>query len=178
MNKADIKIIDVINGIGLRLSLFVSGCNIHCKNCFNPSCQNFDYGTKFTSEDMNNIIDIMNKNKVYEGLSILGGEPFDNVGEIIEYDENNITGIYQIIKHFKEKTNNEFNIWVWSGHTYEELLRNEKTLECLKLIDVLVDGPFIDELKDLSLHFRGSNNQRIIDVQKSLSCKEVILYNA
>lgn len=158
MNKADIKYIDTINGYGLRVSLFVSGCTIKCTHCFNKKCQDFNYGTKFTDKDLEKIIDTINSDKInYSGLSILGGEPMDNYIEL-----------YPILKELKSRLKQDKTIWMWSGHTLEELSKNHDRIECLKYIDVLIDGPYKEELKDLSLKYRGSSNQRIIDMEKSM----------
>lgn len=166
MYYADYKKFDFLNGLGLRHSLFVSGCTHHCYDCFNKVAWNFTYGKLFDEKIQKQIINDLNiKNINISGLSLLGGEPFDNAKDLS----------YFIIK-VKEQCPNK-NIWVWSGYTYEQILQDENKLKLLKLCDVLVDGKFKKELKDLTLKFRGSSNQRIIDIQESLKQNEVILYN-
>lgn len=151
-----IEWIDVINGEGLRLSIFTAGCSIHCPGCFNKKSWDYNAGEPFTRELKDKIFYIINNPHYnYAGLSILGGEPTDHAKELIEF-----------IKEFKEKCPDK-NIWLWSGHTLEELLNyDDKRTELIEMCDVLVLGPFIEELKDLTLEFRGSSNQRIYRVGK------------
>lgn len=159
MNKADIKYIDTINGYGLRVSLFVSGCTIHCPDCFNKKCQDFNYGSRFTREDLEKIIETINSDKInYSGISILGGEPMDNSIELLP-----------ILHELKSRLKSDKTIWVWSGHTLEEIVQDENKLRCLNCIDVLIDGPFKKELKNLNLKYRGSSNQRVINIDKTLN---------
>lgn len=162
-NYAKINDMDVINGSGVRVSVFFSGCTHKCKNCFNSELWNFDYGEKFTGITISTIIDLMKPNYI-SGLSILGGEPFDNITAV-----KRLTGKVKDI--YPEK-----NIWIWSGYTYEQLLLKEPAISILHDIDILVDGRFEEDKKDLTLHFRGSSNQRIIDVKKSLESNSVVLY--
>lgn len=154
MKYATIKYNDIANGEGVRTSLFVSGCRLKCKGCFNKIAQDFNYGDDFTKEVQDKIIESVNKNYV-SGLTILGGEPFD---------VNNQKEIYEFIKYFKSKSNK--TIWMYSGYYYKDLFEGKNssfyTKEILKMINVLVDGPFIEELKDPMLKFRGSSNQNII----------------
>lgn len=154
MKYATIKYNDIANGEGVRTSLFVSGCNLKCPGCFNKIAQDFNYGNEFTKEIQEQIIESVNKSYI-SGLTILGGEPFD---------VNNQKEIYEFIKYFKYKSNK--TIWMYSGYYYKDLLEGKNssfyTKEILKNIDVLVDGPFIEELKDPMLKFRGSSNQNII----------------
>ena len=169
MNYAEIKYYDISNGLGVRTSLFVSGCNHHCKGCFNEIAWDFNYGNKFTDETMNDILKSLEP-KYIAGLSILGGEPLD---------PDNINTVIQIIMKVKQKYPNK-SIWVYTGYTYEELLERNNLFTSLILnkIDVLVDGKFIEELKDISLKFRGSSNQRIIDMNKTRELgKTALLYN-
>ena len=170
MNYADIKEYDVANGPGVRFSLFVSGCPHHCKNCFNEETWDYSYGKPFTEFEESMIISVL-KNKlgyIYDGLSILGGEPFA--------DENK-----NAVLHFVKKVKKEIpdiNIWMYSGFLFEELIKDDIKYEILTHINTLVDGRFVESLKDLKLRFRGSSNQRIIDVQESLKTKNVKeLYN-
>lgn len=160
MNFASIKNCDIANGIGVRISLFVSGCTHHCKNCFNSEAWDFNYGEKFTAKQQEYIVELLKPDYI-AGLSLLGGEPMEpqNVKGLLPF-------IRDIIKIYPQKT-----IWCYSGYTFEQLIdRNDAdTNELLSYIDVLVDGKFVEELKDISLRFRGSSNQRIIDVKKTLA---------
>ncbi len=171
MNYADIKIADVANGLGVRVSLFVSGCNHHCKGCFNEEAWDFNYGKEFTNDTIDEIIKDLN-NPYIAGLSLLGGEP-------LEYE--NQKGILPLVKKVKQ-IYPEKNIWCYTGFTFDKDVIDgmckkwEDTKELLSYIDVIVDGKFEEDKKDLSLRFRGSSNQRIIDVQKSLKENKVILY--
>ena len=162
-NYAKINDIDVINGSGVRVSVFFSGCTHKCKNCFNSELCNSNYGERFTGITISTIIDLMKPNYI-SGLSILGGEPFDNITAVKRLTEK-VKDIYP-----------EKNIWIWSGYTYEQLLLKEPAISILHDIDILVDGRFEEDKKDLTLPFRGSSNQRIIDVKKSLESNSVVLY--
>ena len=163
MNYADIKKADVANGLGVRVSLFVSGCTHHCKNCFNREAWDFNYGKEFTEKEEERIINELDHPYV-AGLSLLGGEPLELVNQ---------KGLLPLLRKVKEKFP-EKNIWCYSGYTFEKdilekMCKNwEETPELLSYIDVLVDGKFEEDKKDIKLRFRGSSNQRIIDVQKSL----------
>ncbi len=169
MNYAVIKNFDIANGPGVRVSLFVSGCRHKCKNCFNSEAWDFDYGFPFTEDTVNKIITALDKNYI-EGFSLLGGEPFE---------PENQAGIYELLKVIKEKYPQK-TVWCYTGFLFDKQLlagtvgNKDLVLKCLELIDVLVDGKFVEELKSPSLLFRGSSNQRIIDVKKSLSQNEVI----
>lgn len=155
MNYAAIKKTDIANGPGVRVSLFVSGCRRHCKNCFNSETWDFNYGNQFAKNTMNTIIEALSKDYI-EGFSILGGEPFE---------PENREMVFNIVRMVKEKFP-EKTIWCYSGFVFEELCESARSI--LEYIDVLVDGEFIDEKKNLRLKFRGSENQRIIDVKESL----------
>ncbi len=155
MRCAQIRKYDVANGVGIRTTVFVSGCTHNCKNCFNKLYQDFDYGEEWTEEKTEEIIGYL-KEPTIRGLSILGGEPFQNAKELKE-----------VVKDIKREINDK-DIWIWSGYTYEEILEDEDMFELLKECDVLIDGRYVEELKNLSLRFRGSENQRIIDVKKTL----------
>ena len=159
MNYGQIRKYAIANGPGIRTSIFVTGCSLNCKNCFNKDYQNPNFGNTWTEKEDKIITSYLNDPNV-SGLTILGGEPFENAEDLIS-----------LLR--KIKTNK--SIWIYSGYTYEYLIKNNKTLELLKLIDVLVDGPFIEDLKDLNLYYRGSRNQRIIDVKESLLNDELIL---
>lgn len=161
MNFAQIRKYDVANGTGIRTVIFVTGCTHNCRNCFNKEYQDFNYGEVWTEAETEKVIEFLKDDNV-SGLTLLGGEPMQNL-ELI-----------QVLKAVKDKV--EKPIWVYSGYTYEEIMENEKRTELLKLCDVLVDGRFVEELKDLKLKFRGSSNQRIIDVKKSMEQGKVVLF--
>ncbi len=163
MRFAQVREFDVANGPGIRVSFFVTGCSHNCFNCFNKEYQDFNYGDLWTSRTTEQILDYLSKDQI-SGLSILGGEPFQNTKDLID--------ILRDIKKASKK-----DIWVWSGYTFQEIIEDPEKLELLKEIDVLVDGRFVERLKDLTLKFRGSSNQRIIDVEKSLKSKKVILFD-
>ena len=153
-----IRKMDISNGPGVRVSIFMQGCAFHCKNCFNPETWDFEGGKEFTEETINKVLDLCQKSEV-KGLSILGGEPMH---------PTNIDGTTRLAKKFKEKYPDK-NIWVWSGFKYEDL----KGKEVFNYIDVLVDGQYKDELHDPTLKWRGSSNQRVIDVKKSLKEQKI-----
>ena len=172
MNYATIKKRDIANGVGVRVSLFVSGCTHHCKNCFNKETWDFDYGEVFTKETENLILEYLSPDFV-NGLSLLGGEPFE---------PTNQKELVSLLRKVKEKYPQK-DVWCYTGYLFDkELLsdsraRCEYTDEMLSYIDVLVDGRFVEEKKDITLQFRGSSNQRVIDVKKSLSQNGVILWD-
>ena len=155
-----IRKMDISNGPGVRVSVFMQGCSFHCKNCFNSETWDFEGGKEFNDETIEKILNLCGQNYV-EGLSILGGEPMH---------PTNIEGTTKLAKAFKEKYPNK-SIWVWSGFLYD---RDLKDKEVLKYIDVLVDGQYVDELHDPTLKWRGSSNQRVIDVQNSLKQNQVV----
>ena len=163
MKYGQIREIDVANGPGIRTSLFVTGCNFNCYNCFNKEYQDFEYGSLFTEYEIDQIIEYLNKPYI-KGLSILGGEPMEHPG-YLSY----------LIKAVKPYMNENQDIWVWSGYKFEDILLDPDKVKLLEKIDVLVDGTFQNDKKDLSLKFRGSSNQRIIDVQESIKSKRVIV---
>ncbi len=171
MNYATVKFNDIANGLGIRTSLFVSGCTHRCKNCFNSEAWDFSYGKPFDKDIEEKIITSLNSD-FCDGLSLLGGEPFE---------PQNQEGLLPFLKRVKNKFPNK-TVWCYTGYLFDsELLgesraKTENTLEMLKLIDVLVDGKFIEEQKNISLRFKGSENQRIIDVQKSLKENKTILF--
>ena len=163
MNYQKIYSFDLADGDGIRTSIFVSGCNRHCKGCFNEEAWDFNSGKNFNSEKYFKIYDLLKK-PYYAGLSILGGEPFDQKDN------------YLLIELCKAAHTIGKDVWVWSGYTFEELKKDDKKLELLQECDVLVDGPFIDEQKDLSLKWRGSTNQRVINIKESLASGKVVEY--
>ncbi|MBQ5734024.1 MAG: anaerobic ribonucleoside-triphosphate reductase activating protein [Lachnospiraceae bacterium] len=172
MNYADIKQFDIANGPGVRVSLFVSGCYHHCKNCFNEETWDFNYGSPYTKETEDRIIEYMKPDYV-EGITLLGGDPFalPNQKPLVE-----------LLKRIREiypcKT-----IWCFTGYLYDkEILEDmaidhEETMELLNLIDVLVDGRFVESLKNVKLRFKGSSNQRTILVKESLEKGEIVLWD-
>lgn len=172
MNYADIKKIDVANGEGVRVSVFVSGCNHHCKGCFNQCAWDFNYGKEFSEKEEQQIIDYMNHDYI-SGLSLLGGEPLE---------PRNQEGLLPLVKKVKKKFPNK-NIWCYTGFDFEKDVvgkmakDNETTRELLKYIDVIVDGKFEEDKRDLKLQFRGSSNQKIVDVKKSLQTGKAIKEN-
>lgn len=160
---------DIANGIGVRVSIFVSGCTNCCKNCFQPETWDFHYGHEFTKEVEDDLIEELSQ-AYYDGLSILGGEPFE---------PENQRELVKLIRRVKAECLGK-TIWMYSGNTYEEMLpggrrHTEVTDEILDSIDILVDGRFEEELKDISLNFRGSSNQRIIDMKKTRATGQVVL---
>ena len=162
MNYAKIRKFDVSNGPGVRTTLFVSGCTNKCEGCFNNELQDFNYGEKWTKDIENDFIrQVMNPNIV--GVNILGGEPMDQIR-----DED----LSNLLKRIKVETNK--SIWLWSGYLYEDILKcnNKKTI--LKYVDVLIDGRFELNKRNISLKYRGSSNQRIIDVVKSREDNRII----
>ena len=156
----------ISNGLGWRAVLFVSGCPHHCPGCHNKEAQDFNYGEEFNEEE---ILKRIKENSILNGITISGGEPLC---------KENIPGVLKFIKDVKE-IRPEFNVWCYSGYTLDQLIdrNDEETNECLNQIDVLVDGKFEEDKKDLNLKFRGSSNQRIIDVPKSLKVHKVIPFN-
>ena len=156
-----IRKMDISNGPGVRVSVFLQGCEFHCKNCFNPETWNFDGGKEFTDEHIDEIMKLCGASHI-KGLSILGGEPLH---------PRNIEATTKIAKTFKEKYPNK-DLWVWSGFIFDDDMRKK---EVFKYIDTLVDGQYVDELHNPTLKWRGSSNQRVIDVQKSLKENKVIL---
>ncbi len=174
MYYAQLRRLDVANGEGIRVSLFASGCRHNCKGCFNKDYQRFNYGKEMSFDVTDEIISIISKRQ-YKGLTLIGGEPFQNL-ELIEYVKPIRAYIDNYNEEKKEKDFAKKDIWAYSGYTFEQLIAHEERLELLGLCDVLVDGLFVEDLLDLKLKFRGSSNQRVIDVQKSLSSGEIVYY--
>ena len=164
MNYASIRTCDIANGEGVRVSLFVSGCTHHCKGCFNEEAQAFDYGTPFTRETEVELLDALSPSHI-AGLTLLGGEPME---------PENQCALFPFLRRFSERFGETKTLWIYTGCLWEKLAgksgpyrwRIDVTDEILAMTDVLVDGPFVEELKDISLKFRGSSNQRIIDIKK------------
>lgn len=171
MNYADIKRCDVANGPGIRVSLFVSGCTHHCKECFNPETWDFNYGSPFTENEIEQIIEYMSPDYI-KGITILGGEPFEHPNQ---------QGLLPLLRRIRKVYPGK-NIWCFSGYDFEKDILGrmvkewEETEEMLSYIDVLVDGEFMVDKKDLTLVFKGSSNQRTILVQESLRNNEIVLW--
>ncbi len=170
MNYADIKRVDVANGEGVRVSIFVSGCHHHCKGCFNECAWDFNYGNKFTEKEKDEIIKLLDHDYI-EGLSLLGGEPLEPANQ---------EGLLPLVKEVKEKYPNK-TIWCYTGYDLDKEIigdmakTNPTTNEILKYIDVAVDGKFDESLKSPKLRFRGSSNQRILNVQETLKQNKPVI---
>lgn len=160
MRYNKIRKMDISNGPGIRVSIFMQGCSFHCKDCFNSETWDFKAGKEFNDEVINKVLDLASLPHIV-GLSILGGEPMH---------PNNREGTIKLAKAFKKRYPNK-DIWVWSGYLFDEL----KDIEGLSYIDTLVDGRFVFEQANPTLKFRGSSNQRVIDVKKSLEAGNVVL---
>ena len=166
MHYNKIRKMDISNGPGVRVSVFMQGCEFHCKNCFNTETWDFEGGKEFNDDTVKEVLELCDKGHI-KGLSILGGEPLH---------PKNVEATTKLAKAFKEKYPDK-NLWVWSGFKFdEELKNNEKDKEALKYIDVLVDGTFNEDLHNPTLKWRGSSNQRVIDVQQSLLKDDIVLY--
>ena len=172
MNYGEIKKNDIANGLGVRTTLFVSGCTHHCKGCFQPQTWDFSFGKPYTKEVEDGIIASLSPYYI-AGLTLLGGEPMEPANQAV---------LLQLLRRVRAEMPSK-NVWCYSGYTFEELTgktpsraRCGHTDEMLSLIDVLVDGEFKEELKDIRLRFRGSSNQRVIDVGKTLSSGEIVLF--
>ena len=170
MNTATIKFYDIANGEGVRTSLFVSGCRHHCKNCFNYEAWDFSFGEPYTEGTEQKILESLAPDYI-SGLSVLGGEPME---------PENQAGVLALVKKVKELFPQK-TVWIYSGFTWEELMQGSRAAtplvrEILQYTDVLVDGRFVEEKQNISLIFRGSENQRVIDVQKTLASGKIALY--
>lgn len=161
MKYNKIRKMDISDGPGVRVSIFMQGCTFHCKGCFNPETHDFNGGKEFKEETIHRVLELC-ENENVQGLSILGGEPMH---------PKNIEGTTKLAKEFKEKFPNK-NLWVWTGFLFDKDLKNK---EVLKYVDVLVDGQYVDELRNPKLKYSGSSNQRVIDVQKSLKENKIVL---
>lgn len=173
MNYADIKGYDVANGPGIRVSIFVSGCSHHCKGCFNPETWDFNSGSEFTQETIDEIIEMLDKPYI-AGLTLLGGEPLECVNQ---------EGLLPLVKQVRERFPDK-SIWCYTGYNFRKDIMDimyenwPVTKELLSYIDVLVDGEFIEEFKNLNLRFKGSSNQNTILLQESLAKNKVVLWQA
>ncbi len=164
MRFSKIKDNDIANGLGITMSFWTQGCPHHCKGCFNKETWNYNSGKEFTDKDLNYILTNINKNNIKRDLSILGGEPLC---------PENIEGVINLCKEFKRNYPEKI-IYLWTGYTIENFDNTQK--EILNYIDILVDGKFEEENKNLSIKLRGSSNQRVIDVKQYLENDTVILY--
>ena len=169
MNYANIKTYSIENGTGVRVSLFVSGCTHHCKDCFNEQAWDFEYGNPFTEDTENAVIEELTPDYM-AGITLLGGEPMEPVNQ---------RGLLPLLKRIRKELPQK-TVWAYTGYVYEDLLEGgrahcEVTEELLSLCDILVDGPFIAEKKNISLRFRGSENQRIIDLKATRETGKVVL---
>lgn len=162
MKYAKIRKLDVTNGPGVRTTLFVSGCTHNCQGCFNKEQQDFNYGNDFTKETEDEFIELT-KSRQIKGVNILGGEPMQQIMD------DTLLNLLRRIKLEVDKP-----IWLWSGYTFEEIVNNHKRLEILKEVDVLIDGKFEPDKRDIMLKYRGSSNQRVIDVKKSLDKGSIV----
>ena len=171
MYYASIKNCDIDNGPGVRVSLFVSGCTHHCPGCFNQEAWDFHYGQPFTEETIQTIVDMLRPAYIC-GLTLLGGEPFD---------PRNQEAVVQLLRRIKQELP-EKSIWAFSGYLFDRDILSGKlgdweiTKEYLSYLDVLVDGPFVEEKKNLALRFRGSENQRLIDMPATLASGKIVLW--
>ena len=153
---------DISDGPGVRVSIFTQGCSFNCKNCFNQETHDFNGGKEFNDETLNHVLDLCANDHI-EGLSILGGEPMH---------PQNIEGTTKLAKAFKEKFPNK-SLWAWSGYLFDKDLKDK---EIAKYLDVIVDGRYEDDLRNPKLKWKGSENQRVIDVQKSLADSQIVLF--
>ena len=163
MRYASIRDLDISNGTGVGVSLFVQGCPLHCKNCFNPNTWEFDGGEEWTDDTENTLIQLTNRPYI-KRVSILGGEPLANP---------NRYQVFNLCRRIKSICPDK-TIWLYSGYTYEQICQSREQFKVLTLVDVLVDVPYIDEQRDISLAFRGSRNQRLINVPETLKQGKII----
>ena len=165
MNYEKVDKCSVSNGAGVRTVLWVSGCDVHCHNCHNPQTWDFNSGIPFTDDTMQELLYDLSKPYI-KGLTLSGGHPLD---------PHNAPKVLEIVKRVKMVFPNK-DIWIYSGYEWENIIKDETLREIMRYTDVLVDGAYVDELRDISLAFRGSSNQRIIDVSKSLEQNKIILW--
>ena len=162
MRYAQIRKFDVTNGPDVRTTLFVTGCTNNCEGCFNKELQDFNYGEEWTKETEDKFLEYA-KNENVNGVNILGGEPMEQVMD---------DSLYDLLLRIKNETGK--SIWLWSGYLYEEIIKDNSKKRLLELVDVLVDGRFVIAKRDITLKYRGSSNQRVIDVKKSLEFNKII----
>ena len=162
MRYAQIRKFDVTNGPDVRTTLFVTGCTNNCEGCFNKELQDFNFGEEWTKETEDKFLEYA-KNENVNGVNILGGEPMEQVMD---------DSLYDLLLRIKNETGK--SIWLWSGYLYEEIIKDNSKKRLLELVDVLVDGRFVIAKRDITLKYRGSSNQRVIDVKKSLEFNKII----
>ena len=165
MNYSQIRYMDISNGPGIGISLFVQGCPIRCRNCFNPETWDFKGGKTWTQEIRNKFTALANRDYIHR-VSILGGEPLAH---------ENLSDISQLLETLKALYKETKAVWLYTGYTFEEF--NEDQLKVMANIDVLVDGPYIHEQRDITLPYKGSTNQRVIDVQETLRKGQIVLWH-
>lgn len=166
MNVAGINFESIVDGEGVRVVVFVSGCYHNCKGCHNPASHSFTAGQPFTPELQNEVIGYINKIPFISGLTLSGGDPMYSAKEITPFIQRLRTEVKDI------------SVWIYSGFCFENIVENSEMFELLKLCDVLVDGEFILEQRDITLPYKGSQNQRIIDIQKSLDSNSIVLWGS
>ena len=166
MNIAGINYESINDGEGVRTVIYVSGCSHKCPNCHNPETHDVNYGVKFTNELQNEIINNIKKRPFVSGITLSGGDP-------LHY--NNMLDVFNLIQKLKDEFPNK-NIWLYTGYRIESIFKNQLQTKIIEMCDVVVDGRYMDELKDLTLKFRGSSNQCLIDVKKTLKENKIILY--
>lgn len=165
MNYSGIKKADVANCIGIGVSLFVSGCRNHCEGCFNPETWNFDYGEDFTDDTINEILKECDKRYI-NTLTILGGDPME---------PENREDVLKLCIAFRKRFGNSKQLWLYTGYYFEDLMKEESSRKIIELLDVMVDSPFVLSKKVINLKLRGSTNQRIIDVKKTLINDNIVI---
>ena len=163
MRYNKIRKMDISNGPGVRVSIFMQGCSFNCKNCFNKETHDFNGGKEFNDSTIQRVLELCDNENI-EGLSILGGEPMN---------PTNIEGTTKLAKAFKEKFPNK-SVWSWSGYSFDNYLKDK---EVVKYLDVLVDGQYNDDLRNPTLKWKGSENQRVINVQESLKDSNIVLFD-
>lgn len=166
MRYASIRNLDISNGEGVGVALFVQGCPFHCYNCFNPQTWDFNSGEEWNDDVRNDFLNIIQQCEYSDRITIIGGEPLC---------EQNRFDVGILINDIKTQFSRK-SIWLYTGYTWEELINDMSLFNIIRFVDVLVDGRYVDELRDITLPFRGSSNQRIIDVQQSLKQDKVVLY--
>lgn len=166
MRYAQIRSMDISNGEGIGVALFVQGCHFHCKNCFNQETWDFSGGKEWTQDIKEIFLSMINQQHI-QRVSILGGEPLT---------DENFDSVLDLCKEIKSIFPDKI-IWLYSGYIFEEILKNQSKKEIFDFIDMLVDGPFVEDQKDFNLHWKGSSNQRVINVQRSLMCGDVVCQN-
>ena len=166
MRYNKIRRMDISNGVGIRVSIFVQGCTFNCEDCFNPETHDFNGGKEFTKETLSTLIKLCSNPNI-KGLSILGGEPLHS---------KNVDEVFHIVSTFKEKFP-EKDIWMWTGFKFEDAIKNDKRKFILQKIDFLVDGQFEKNKKNLKLKWAGSENQRLINVQETFKTGKIIIEN-